>query len=135
VAGGGAVEIGVPAAALELEAGVADQALDLVLVAGLAGADRILGDLLDHLELVAAGITAVLVDGHGGPPGKTSPLVIMDMHRSAIRQPMFLTDHMKNTVFTTRSIRGPFSGRDPYARASENARITAPGFGEEGRAS
>src|ERR1700747_1411453 len=58
------VEVRVPASALELERGLADQLLDLLCLALGAGADRLVGHLLPLFELVAAGGTGVFIDGH-----------------------------------------------------------------------
>src|SRR5262249_40357948 len=58
------VEVRVPAAALQDEGSLGDQLLDLARLAHRAGLDRIVGDPLLGLELVAALLAGVFVDGH-----------------------------------------------------------------------
>src|SRR5690606_10182814 len=62
---GARIEVGVPAAALQHEAGARDQAPHLPRPALRARLHRILGDALLALELVAALLAQVLVDRHG----------------------------------------------------------------------
>src|SRR5690606_1716716 len=62
---GARIEVRIPAAALQHEAGARDQAPDLARAAARARLHRILGDPLLALELVAALLAQVLVDRHG----------------------------------------------------------------------
>src|SRR5689334_6132930 len=61
----GAVEVGVPATALEDEAGAADDAAERVLGAtGRALLGRRIADLLQHVDRLSTGTAGVFVDGH-----------------------------------------------------------------------
>lgn len=59
------VEVGVPTSALQDEARTGDQADQLGLVALRADLELRIGDALLDGKLVAAGVTAILVGGHG----------------------------------------------------------------------
>src|SRR5512143_3934485 len=72
-----ALEVGrVPAAALQLEAGRGDALDEPVGLARRAGGERRVADLLQRLELVAAGRAPVFVDRHGKPRSRRKKRLI-----------------------------------------------------------